>query len=128
MAPHHLANANRGSDRRLQYAIWKLRHALSWRRVAPFLVGGAVGVPIGTVLLAYLNPTYLRVEVGALLMAYSLVRPAFKPVQSAVSTDVSIGFLMGCLGVDRSARDHRNRLDAIARMVEGRAANRVPAC
>ena len=34
------------------YGIWKLRHALSWRRVMPFIIGGAVGVPIGSVLLA----------------------------------------------------------------------------
>jgi uncharacterized protein len=69
--------------------------------VVPFLVGGTVGVPIGTVLLTYFDPTYLRTGVGALLMAYSaysLARPAFKPVQSAVSADVSIGFLNGLLG------------------------------
>jgi uncharacterized membrane protein YfcA len=29
------------------YGIWKLRHALSWRKVAPFIIGGAIGVPIG---------------------------------------------------------------------------------
>jgi uncharacterized membrane protein YfcA len=83
------------------YAIWKLRHALSWRRVTPFLVGGAVGVPIGTVLLTYINPIHLRTGVGAVLMAYSaysLARPAFKPVQSASFTDVSIGFFNGLLG------------------------------
>src|SRR5262249_9583296 len=42
------------------YAIWKLRHALSWRRLAPFFVGGAVGIPIGTMLLTYVDPAYLR--------------------------------------------------------------------
>jgi uncharacterized protein len=83
------------------YAIWKLRHALSWRRVAPFIVGGAIGVPIGTMLLTYINPMHLRTGVGALLMAYSiysLARPAFRPVQSGVSTDVSVGFFNGLLG------------------------------
>ena len=33
------------------YAIWKLRHALSWRNVAPFIVGGAIGAPAGVMLL-----------------------------------------------------------------------------
>ena len=33
------------------YGVWKLRHALDWRRVAPFIVGGAIGVPIGAMLL-----------------------------------------------------------------------------
>ena len=44
------------------YGVWKLRHALNWRNVAPFIVGGAVGVPIGTALLRYADPTYLRRE------------------------------------------------------------------
>jgi len=29
------------------YGIWKVRHALRWRRVLPFVLGGAVGVPLG---------------------------------------------------------------------------------
>src|SRR5262245_13878806 len=29
------------------YAVWKLRHALSWRRLAPFVAGAALGVPLG---------------------------------------------------------------------------------
>lgn len=81
------------------YAIWKLRHALSWRKVAPFIIGGAIGVPIGTMLLTYINPAYLRTGLGVLLVLYSiysLARPAFKPVQSAVPTDVGIG-LTDCL-------------------------------
>jgi len=83
------------------YAIWKLRHALDWRRVAPFIVGGSVGVPIGTVALTYVNPAYLRTGVGALLLLYSiygLARPAFRPVQSGISSDIGIGFFNGLLG------------------------------
>lgn len=83
------------------YAIWKLRHALSWRRVAPFIVGGSVGAPIGTILLTYVDPASLRTGVGGLLLVYSLyglARPSLGPVQSGVSTDVGIGFFNGLLG------------------------------
>jgi len=84
------------------YGIWKLRHALSWRKVAPFIIGGAVGVPIGAMLLtSYANPAYLRTGVGFLLVLYSgynLARPAFKPVASVVSIDVGVGILNGLLG------------------------------
>jgi len=83
------------------YGIWKLRHALSWRKVAPFIIGGVVGVPIGVMLLTYIDPAYLRIGVGLLLVLYGiygLARPAFKPVQSGVSADVGIGFLNGLLG------------------------------
>ena len=29
------------------YSIWKLRHALRWHAVTPFIAGGAIGVPLG---------------------------------------------------------------------------------
>ena len=83
------------------YAIWKLRHALSWGRVAPFIVGGAVGVPIGTALLTWINPAHLRIGVGVLLLLYSiysLARPALKPVQSSSPIDLGVGFFNGLLG------------------------------
>ena len=44
------------------YSIWKVRHALSWRKVTPFIVGGAAGVPVGAVLLAHINPAHLRMD------------------------------------------------------------------
>jgi uncharacterized membrane protein YfcA len=83
------------------YGIWKLRHALSWRRVMPFIIGGAVGVPIGAVLLAYINPSHMRTVVGLLLVlysAYGLARPVIKPVQAKIPADIGIGFLNGLLG------------------------------
>ena len=42
------------------YAIWKLRGAFSWRTVAPFVVGGGLGVPLGVMLLTYVDPAVLR--------------------------------------------------------------------
>jgi uncharacterized membrane protein YfcA len=83
------------------YGVWKLRHALSWRKVAPFIIGGAIGVPIGAMLLAYVNPAYLRAGVGLVLLLYSiyyLARPALEPVQGGVPADLGIGFLNGLLG------------------------------
>jgi uncharacterized membrane protein YfcA len=80
------------------YGVWKLRHALDWRNVAPFIIGGAIGVPIGTMLLTSINPAYLRTGVGLLLVLYSiygLARPTFKPVQFGVPADAGIGVLNG---------------------------------
>src|SRR4051794_36042775 len=42
------------------YGVWKLRHAVIWSKIAPLVIGGIIGVPIGTVLLTYANPAYLR--------------------------------------------------------------------
>jgi uncharacterized membrane protein YfcA len=83
------------------YGVWKLRHALDWRKVVPFVIGGGVGVPIGTILLAYTNPAYIRTGVGLLLLLYSidgLARPALKPVGGGFSSDVGIGFVNGLVG------------------------------
>lgn len=40
-------------------SVWKLRNALSWDRLWPFLLGGAVGVPIGAGLPVLLAGTWL---------------------------------------------------------------------
>ena len=83
------------------YGVWKLRHALDWRRVAPFIVGGVIGVPIGAVLLGQINAAHLRTAVGVVLLLYSiyyLTRPELKPVRGGVPADLAIGFFNGLLG------------------------------
>jgi uncharacterized membrane protein YfcA len=83
------------------YGTWKLRHALSWSRLWPFLLGGAPGVAIGAFLLRWTSPAHLRAGIGLFLVVYSLyglVRPAFKPVRAGLSADVGVGFLSGLLG------------------------------
>jgi hypothetical protein len=83
------------------YAVWKLRHALNWRRVITFIITGVIGVPIGTFFLTYLDPSFIRTGVGVLLVlysTYSLVRPVFRPVQAGQLTDATIGFFNGMLG------------------------------
>lgn len=83
------------------YGVWKVRHALQWRRILPFVIGGAVGVPFGAYLVTFLNPAHLRVGVGALLILYSvynLARPTFTPIKSNPATDGVIGVLNGLLG------------------------------
>ena len=83
------------------YGIWKVRHALHWPRVLPFVVGGGAGVPLGVWLLAYTNPPQLRVGVGALLIAYSLynlLRPTFRSINSNRMVDGAVGIVNGVLG------------------------------
>jgi uncharacterized protein len=82
------------------YGVWKLRHALTWQKIAPFVIGGVIGVPIGTMLLTYLNPAYLRSGVGLLLVLYGiygLAQPKLRSVPDKVSADAGIGFANGML-------------------------------
>jgi uncharacterized membrane protein YfcA len=82
-------------------SVWKLRHALDWTRLWPFLLGGAVGVPVGVAALGWADPAHMRAGVGAVLViygVYGLVRPTLKPVEAGASADAGIGFLNGVLG------------------------------
>jgi len=82
-------------------SVWKLRRALDWNRLWPFLLGGAVGVPVGVAALAWANPAYIRAGVGVVLVlysAYGLVRPTLKPINAGASMDAGVGFLNGVLG------------------------------
>src|SRR3954470_11307702 len=61
------------------YGIFKLRHTLDLRKAWPLALGTVIGIPIGVVILAWLNPAGLRFGVGVLLMLYTiygLARPA----------------------------------------------------
>jgi hypothetical protein len=84
------------------YSVWKLRKALDWRRLWPFLAGAVPGVPLGVTLLTWFDPRSLRSAVGIVLIAYSLFaffRPALKPVSAGGSVaDATAGFLNGVLG------------------------------
>jgi uncharacterized membrane protein YfcA len=82
-------------------SVWKLRHALDWNRLWPFLLGGAIGVPVGVAALRWANPASIRVGVGVVLVLYAihgLVRPALKPINAGAPADAGVGFLNGLLG------------------------------
>src|ERR1700756_5962696 len=42
------------------YGILKLRQKLNWQAVWPLSLGTTIGIPIGVILLNYINPLYLR--------------------------------------------------------------------
>ena len=82
-------------------SVWKLRHALDWTRLWPFLLGGAVGVPVGVAALGWADPAHMRAGIGAVLViygVYGLMRPTLKPVKAGASADAGVGFLNGVLG------------------------------
>lgn len=83
-------------------SVWKLRNALSWQRLWPFLLGGTVGVPIGAILLTWMNPAVVRTSIGAVLVLfaiYGLARSSLKPVSTMGATaDIGVGIVNGALG------------------------------
>jgi uncharacterized protein len=83
-------------------SVWRLRRALRFDRLWPFLAGGMIGVPIGAELLRWADPQQIRVGVGVLLILfslYSLFRPKLAvPMAGGRAADGSVGLLGGVLG------------------------------
>jgi uncharacterized protein len=84
------------------YAVWKLRHSLNLRRLAPFVVGSAFGIPAGIAALRWISPMHLRSGVGVLLIVfslYNLARPKLPEMKAGGrGADATVGFLNGVLG------------------------------
>jgi uncharacterized protein len=84
------------------YSVWKLRRALDWSRLWPFIIGAAVGVPVGVTILTWANPAHVKAGVGGFLVLYSLyalLRPAMNPIKGGgAAADAGVGFLNGVLG------------------------------
>jgi uncharacterized membrane protein YfcA len=82
------------------YGVWQLRHSINWRKVVPFIIGGMIGVPFGTMLLTYFHPAHMRSGVGSLLIVYSiygLAKPELAPLKAGLAADAGIGLLNGLL-------------------------------
>ena len=84
------------------YSVWKLRRALDFRKLWPFVLGAAIGVPVGVSILTWANPSHVRMGVGVFLVLYSLYayfRRAIPPVTGGgAAADAGVGFLNGVLG------------------------------
>jgi uncharacterized membrane protein YfcA len=83
------------------YGILKLRQAVNWQSLWPLALGTTIGIPVGVMMLTYLNPAYVRFGVGLLLVlytVYALARPAFKPMKIGIAPDIAIGILNGLVG------------------------------
>jgi uncharacterized protein len=82
------------------YGVWKLRKSLNWGQIAPFILAGTAGVPLGIIMLGSFNPDYVRAGIGILLLVYGchgLLQPRFNPLHVGKSVDAGIGFLNGAL-------------------------------
>ncbi len=79
--------------------IWS---TIRWQRVFPLLVPGLFGVPLGTFLLAHIEPKFFKIGIGIFLVVYSayvLVRSGeIKVAWGGRAADAVVGFGGGVLG------------------------------
>ena len=84
------------------YSVWRLRHAVRFERLWPFVLGGCLGVPLGVELLRVIDAADARRLVGILLILfvlYSVWRPNLRaPGTIGRSSDGAIGFCNGVIG------------------------------
>jgi uncharacterized membrane protein YfcA len=80
-------------------AIW---HAVAWRRMAPLIVAGLLGVPVGTLLLPYVPLGLFKLGVGLMLVGYcAFMLVAAGRVRLAAGgsgAEAAIGLAAGVLG------------------------------
>src|SRR6201985_1575485 len=69
--------------------------------VWPFVIGGLLGVPLGTMLIAHADPRIFKLTVGALPLVFPVALYFAKPMAIATGgklADAAIGFAGGILG------------------------------
>jgi uncharacterized protein len=78
--------------------LWKLRHSLRLSPLLPFVVGGAIGVPLGAAALRWASADRMRGFIGGILILfslYSLARPKLRAVKGGALADGIVGLLSG---------------------------------
>ena len=58
---------------------WNLRAHLTWSRLAPLILGGVIGVPIGVTLFVSLNPDLLLIGLGMALIGVAIQQKRTAP-------------------------------------------------
>jgi uncharacterized membrane protein YfcA len=82
-------------------SLWKLRHALKLSRLWPYLIGAALGIPLGAAVLSWASPPHMRAFIGAALVLFSicsLVRPKLPTVGGGKFAGGVVGAISGFVG------------------------------
>ena len=81
------------------HLIW---HAIQWKRVLYFVIPGAIGVPLGTLLLPHVDPRIFKLGLGLFLVVYPayvvIRRRKLEQAWGGRAADGIVGFGGGILG------------------------------
>ena len=81
---------------------WPLRRSIDIGRLAPFLIGGLIGIPLGVALVVQSSPGHIRTALATFMVAYGIYALAAPRLPSMAwggrTADAAIGFFGGVLG------------------------------
>jgi uncharacterized membrane protein YfcA len=79
------------------YAVISMRSAIEWRRLAPFLCGGVIALPLGIALLARASAATFSLGLGVLLVLYGVYMLARRS-EIVLKGNALADFLIGATG------------------------------
>lgn len=86
-------------------SVWRFRHEIEYALLWPFLIGGALGVPLGVYALRHADAGLFRQLFGVFMIAYAaymLVRPRLPAMRLAALpgrlADATVGWVSGVMG------------------------------
>ena len=82
--------------------VWVVRRSISWPRLSPFLIPALLGIPIGLMVLQWVDARLLKLVVASFLLlfaGYFIVRRNLPSIERPTPfVDMGTGFLGGILG------------------------------
>jgi len=83
-------------------SVWKLRQAVKPARLVPFVIGSALGVPLGVALLQWASAPHMRMVIGSVLVAFALYNwfrlNSAAAAEAGVVADGAVGVVNGVVG------------------------------
>ena len=82
------------------FLAWRIKEKNTWKRIKPLFIGVIFGVPLGTLLLVYINHDLLKLSIAIFFIAYSAYGLFFSSNKIALFkkgkiTSAIIGFFAG---------------------------------
>lgn len=82
-------------------STWRMRHLVHWGNIWPFIVGGAVGIPIGGEILRFVSSNTMRGILGGFIILFCLyfwLKPDLGRARRYIWLDTTVGVLGGVIG------------------------------
>ncbi|MFP6776640.1 MAG: sulfite exporter TauE/SafE family protein [PS1 clade bacterium] len=82
--------------------LYTLRKTLDFSHLKPFIIFGVIGIPLGILALAYIDPVIFKASIGILLIAYGIWKlkntKISLEIKNKISADSFVGFSGGFIG------------------------------